>query len=98
MVHQGHLTKFVLLQSLQSKKGEDVSFHLMNIFWTFRAHSIILSDNAREFVNSVINELTLFWSDLLIDGRPYHSQVGTLSKDTWLPSTALGAMVKTYHG
>jgi hypothetical protein len=58
MVYQDHLTKFVLLRALQSKRAEEVAYQLTDIFLTFGAPCILHSDNGREFVNSVIAELT----------------------------------------
>jgi IS30 family transposase len=74
MVYQDHLTKFVLLRALQSERAEEVAYQLTDIFLAFSAPCILHSDNDREFVNSVIVELTL-WPELkIVHGKPRHSQ------------------------
>ncbi|XP_071053562.1 KRAB-A domain-containing protein 2-like [Onthophagus taurus] len=75
MVYQDHLTKFVVLRSLKTKRATDVTHHLLDIFLTFGAPCILHSDNGREFVNSVLKELASYWSELkLVNGKPRHSQ------------------------
>ena len=75
MVYQDHLTKFVLLRALQSKRAEEVAYQLTDNFLTFGAPCILHSDNGREFVNSIIAELTTLWPELKIAHRkPRHSQ------------------------
>ena len=42
---------------------------------SFGAPSILQSDNEREFVNSVITELSAMWDGLkIVHGKPRHSQ------------------------
>ena len=42
---------------------------------SFGASSILQSDNEREFVNSVITELSAMWNGLkIVHGKPRHSQ------------------------
>ncbi|XP_060857765.1 KRAB-A domain-containing protein 2-like [Metopolophium dirhodum] len=73
--YQDHLTKFVLLRPLQTKRAEEVASHLLDIFLTFGAPVLLHSDNGREFVNSVITELTGLWPELkIVHGKPRHSQ------------------------
>ncbi|KAJ8946081.1 hypothetical protein NQ314_008981 [Rhamnusium bicolor] len=75
MVYQDHLTKFVLLGSLQSKRAEEVAYQLTDIFLTFGAPCILHSDNGREFVNAVINEVVSYWPEVkLVHGKPRHIQ------------------------
>lgn len=75
MVYQDHLTKFVLLRPLQSKKAKEVADHLLDIFLIFGAPCILHSDNGKEFVNSIIDELKLNWAELkIVHGKPRHSQ------------------------
>lgn len=75
MVYQDHLTKFVLLRALTSKRAEEVAHHLNDIFLTIGAPCILQSDNGREFVNNVISELASLWSELkIVHGKPRHSQ------------------------
>lgn len=75
MVYQDHLTKFVLLRALQSKRATEVAYHLNDIFLTIGAPCILQSDNGREFVNHVISELVSLWPELkIVHGKPRHSQ------------------------
>lgn len=75
MVYQDHLTKFVLLRALKSKRAVEVAYQLSDIFLIFGAPCILHSDNGREFVNSVLNELLSFWPECkLVHGKPRHSQ------------------------
>jgi hypothetical protein len=75
MVYQDHSTKFVLLRALQSKRTEEVAYQLTDIFLAFSAMSILHSDNGREFVNSVIAELTTLWPKLkTVHGKPRPSK------------------------
>jgi hypothetical protein len=75
MVYQNHLTKFVLLQPLQSKRAEEIAFQLTDTFLTFGAPCILHSDNGKEFVNSVIAEISTLWPELkIIQSTPRHSQ------------------------
>jgi IS30 family transposase len=75
MVYQDHLTKSVFLRALQSKRAEEVAYQLTDIFLTFGAPCILHSDNGREFVSSVIAELTTLWPELkIVHGKPRHSQ------------------------
>ncbi|XP_064122493.1 KRAB-A domain-containing protein 2-like [Macrobrachium nipponense] len=48
MVHQCHLTKFVILRPLTSKRVAEVAFQLLNIFLLFGAPAIFQSDNGSE--------------------------------------------------
>lgn len=57
MVYQDHRTKFVILNPLKSKRAEEVSAQLTEIYTTFGAPVILHSDNGREFVNAVIKKL-----------------------------------------
>jgi len=61
MNYQDHLTKFVILKPLKTKRVEEIAYNLMEIYTTFGAPAILHSDNGREFVNSVINELHTMW-------------------------------------
>ncbi|XP_049886670.1 KRAB-A domain-containing protein 2-like [Pectinophora gossypiella] len=75
MVYQDHLTKFVLLRALTSKRAAEVAYHLNDIFLTIGAPCILQSDNGREFVNNVISELATLWPELkIVHGKPRHSQ------------------------
>ncbi|CAG4949101.1 unnamed protein product [Parnassius apollo] len=75
MVYQDHLTKFVQLRLLKSKRAEEVAYHLLDIFTTFGAPSILQSDNGREFANKVVKEACAMWPELkIVHGKPRHSQ------------------------
>jgi len=45
--YQDHLTKFVLLHPLHTKRAEEVASHLLDIFLTFGAPVLLHSDNGR---------------------------------------------------
>ena len=75
MNYQDHLTKYSVLRALRTKTAEEVAFNLIDIFSLFGAPTILQSDNGREFVNSIINELQSMWPGLkIIHGKPRHSQ------------------------
>ncbi|XP_050313675.1 KRAB-A domain-containing protein 2-like [Anthonomus grandis grandis] len=75
MVYQDHLTKFVQIRPLTSKRAEEVAKSLVDIFCIFGAPSILQSDNGREFANHVIEELCTMWRGLkIVHGKPRHSQ------------------------
>ena len=40
MVYQDHLTKFVQLRPLKTKRAEEVAYHVLQIFLTFGAPAI----------------------------------------------------------
>ena len=68
------LNQICFLRALKSKKAE-VCHNLIDIFCLFGAPAILQSDNGREFVNSIIDELKVMWPDLkLVHGKPRHSQ------------------------
>lgn len=56
-VYQDHLTKYVLLCSLETKRAEEVAYNLTDIILTTGAPCILQSDNEHEFNNHVISEL-----------------------------------------
>ena len=75
MNYQDHHTKFCVLQPLTQKCGKEVAAHLIQIFLTFGAPLILQSDNGREFVNHVIDELSLIWPGCkILHGRSRHPQ------------------------
>ncbi|XP_031344445.1 KRAB-A domain-containing protein 2-like [Photinus pyralis] len=75
LVYQDHLTKFVQLRPLKTKRAEEVAYVLLDIFTIFGAPSILQSDNGREFANCVITELCDMWQELkMVHGKPRHSQ------------------------
>lgn len=73
--YQYHATKFLHLRPLKSKHAINVAKELSKIFFMWRAPSILQSDNGREFVASVIQELVSLWSHCrIVHGRPRHPQ------------------------
>jgi len=56
MVYQDHVTKFVQIRALKTKRAEEVAKHI-DIFCIFGAPIILQSANGREFVNQKINDL-----------------------------------------
>nr|XP_045591594.1 KRAB-A domain-containing protein 2-like [Procambarus clarkii] len=73
---QDHLTKFSVLRALRSKRAIEVARHLLDIFALLGAPRILQSDNGREFVAEVIQELSNeMWPNmLLINSKPRHPQ------------------------
>ncbi|XP_071054394.1 KRAB-A domain-containing protein 2-like [Onthophagus taurus] len=74
MNYQDHLTKFVFLKPLKTKKAEEVAYNLMDIFGIVGAPCLLHSDNGREFVNQVITSLADMFQAKIIHGKPRHSQ------------------------
>lgn len=75
MVYQDHLTKFVVLRPLTSKRACEVAFQLMDIFALLGAPVILQSDNGSEFTAAIIKELRELWPELrLVHGKPRHPQ------------------------
>ena len=74
-VYQDHLTKFVQLRPVMSKCAPEIAYQLLDIFSIFGAPSTLQSNNGREFMNSVITELSAMWDGLkIVHGKPRHSQ------------------------
>lgn len=75
MNYQEHLTKFVTLKPLKTKRAEEIAYNLIDIYTTFGAPAILHSDNGREFVNNIINELHTMWEDVkIVHGKSRQSQ------------------------
>ena len=75
MVYQCHLTKFVILRPLSSKRAAEVAFQLLDIFLLFDAPAILQCDNGTKFTALVINELKEMWPQLtMAHGKPRHPQ------------------------
>ena len=55
LVYQDHLTKFLELRPVRSKRAPEIANQLLHIFSIFGGPSILQSDKGTEFVNSVIN-------------------------------------------
>ena len=50
LVYQDHLTKFILLRSLHSKRAHEVAYHLLEIFTNFGAPNILHSDKGGDIL------------------------------------------------
>ena len=98
-VSQDHLTKFVQIRPVMSKRAPEIAYQLLDIFSIFGAPSILQSENGRDFVNSVITELSAVWDGLkIVHGKTRHSQtrgsVQRANRDienmlrTWLQSNS----------
>jgi hypothetical protein len=75
LVYQDHVTKFVLLRTLHSKRAYEVAYHLLDIFTTFGAPNILHSDYEREFCNQIIQSLCEMWNDIkIVHSKPRHSE------------------------
>lgn len=75
MNYQDHGTKFLLLRSLKSKHAANVAEELYKIFYTWGAPQILHSDNGRESVAEVTQELVALWPFCkIVNGRPQHPQ------------------------
>lgn len=51
LVYQDHLTTFVILRPLETKRAEEVAYYLVGIFTIFGAPVVLQSDNGRQFCN-----------------------------------------------
>ncbi|CAH1258983.1 KRBA2 [Branchiostoma lanceolatum] len=70
-----HFSKFSWTHPLTSKRVSEVAEKLVQTFCLFGSPHLLQSDNGKEFVAGVINELTEQWSGLaIIHGRPRHPQ------------------------
>ena len=74
--YQDHALKFSLLVAMKDRRASTVAWKLYKIFRIIGAPRILQSDNRREFVNEVINELAqLFDPEItIINGRARHPQ------------------------
>ena len=70
-----HFSKFSWTFPLTSKRAAEVAEKLTMLFCMFGPPKILQSDNGREFVASVINNITTLWPGLLIiHGSPRRPQ------------------------
>jgi len=75
LVAQCHLTKFVVLRPLTSKRAIEVAHQVLDIFLLLGAPAILQSDNGSEFTAKVIEELKSLWPTLaMVHGKPRHPQ------------------------
>ena len=97
--YQDHLTKFVQLKPVTSKRAPEIAYQLPDVLSISDAPNIIQSDNGGEFVNSIIDEHHSMWEGLkIVHGKPRHNQsqgsVERANRDiediltTWLHSNA----------
>ena len=74
-MYQDHLTKFVNLQALTSKRVAEVAHHLLHRFLLIGAPLILQSDNDSEFTALEIHELKIDWpAHVMVHGKPRHPQ------------------------
>ena len=52
--NQDHLTKFIVLKALRSKRAEEVAYDVHDVFCFLGAPHTVQSDNGREFSNKVV--------------------------------------------
>ena len=57
LVYQDHLTKFVVLKALKTKRAEEVTYNLIEVFTPIGAPSLLRADNIREFSNQTASSL-----------------------------------------
>jgi transposase InsO family protein len=75
MNYQDHFTKFCILRPLKTKTAAEVAYQLLDIFTILGAPVILQSDNGREFVAKVIQELVDMWTGIkIVHGRARHPQ------------------------
>jgi len=75
MVYLDHVTKFVQIRASKTKRAEEVAKHIIDIFCIFSAPMILQSENGREFVNQIINDLKCMWDNLkIVHDKLRHSQ------------------------
>ncbi|CAN0008561.1 unnamed protein product, partial [Heterosigma akashiwo] len=73
--YQDHAIKFAHFRALTDKSAASVAQELLAIFHIQGAPLLLQSDNGREFVNKVIQNLEAMWPGLkIMHGRPRHSQ------------------------
>ena len=96
LVYQDHGVKFCALFPLPNKTAMEVAKKLLFIFTLQGAPAILQSDNGREFVNSILDELKTLWPDLKqVHGQPRHSESqGSVEKCNQLVERLLFAYMK----
>ena len=63
------------MRPLKTKTADEVAYQLLDIFTIIGAPAILQSDNGREFVAKVIEELAGMWTGLkIVHGRARHPQ------------------------
>jgi len=76
--YKDNITKCVLFRSLKSKYAKKSAFivHMIDVFiTTFNVKAILHPDNRREFLNTVITEFNVMWSNLkIVHDKSSHNQ------------------------
>lgn len=96
------------LLPVTSKRAPGNAYQLLDKFSIFSVPSILQSDNGREFVNSVIEQLCLMWQDLrVVHGKSrYWQNQGSVKKSNidikiklkaWLRSNEATHWVDGHH-
>ena len=76
MVYECHLTKFIILRLLPSKRAAEVGFQLLNVFFLSGAQAIQQSDNGSEFAAQIITDVKELWPELImVHGKPRYPQI-----------------------
>ncbi|GFV61088.1 SCAN domain-containing protein 3 [Trichonephila clavipes] len=75
MVYQNHSTILTQLRALKTKRDEEVAYHVLSVFFTFGAPTILQSDNGRKFSNQDVFGICAMWKDVkIVHGKPRHIQ------------------------
>lgn len=75
MHYQDHGTKFSYLRPLKTKQAREVAEELTKIFYLCGAPRILQSDNGKEFVAKVIEQVVAIWPHCkILHGRPRHPE------------------------
>jgi len=73
--YQDHHDKMSYLRAMPNKEAKTVALELLPLFLMQGAPVILQSDNGREFVAKVIEELMKLWKDCkIVHGSPRHPQ------------------------
>ncbi|CAF1056525.1 unnamed protein product [Brachionus calyciflorus] len=93
---QDHFCKVCWLRPLKDKSTKEVARALIDIFGHFGAPKILQSDNGKEFRNSIIEALKLFWPDLtLVHGRARRPQTqGSVDRSNGDVQNILGSWMR----
>jgi hypothetical protein len=80
--YQDHHDKMSYLRALPDKEAKTVALELLPLFLMQGAPIILQSDNGREFVAKVINELVAMWKECkIVHGSPKHPPIPDLDWD-----------------
>ena len=88
---QDHLTKFIVIRPLTSKRVAEVAYQLIDIFLLFGAPHILQSDNGSKFTAQIISDLKELGPDIVIvHGKPDHPQSqGSVERANYTLKTCL---------